>query len=67
MFTKKLFVIKKKNFNFNIYQKRNYQINHAAFIIRDSEQLWERIGEIYMKREIDPHDTVLNEIKQVAK
>ena len=39
MFTKKLFVIKKKNFNFNIYQKRNYQINHAAFIIRDSEQL----------------------------
>ena len=67
MFTRTLFVIKKIFFNFNIYQKRNYQMNHAAFIIWDSEQLWERIGEIHMNMEIYPHDTVLNEIKQVAK
>lgn len=66
MFTKTLFV-RKNFFNFNIYQKRNYQINHGAFIIWDSEQLWERIGEIHMNMEIYPHDTVLNGIKQVAK
>ena len=66
MFTKTLFV-RKIFLNFNIYQKRNYQINHGAFIIWDSEQLWERIGEIHMNMEIYPHDTVLNEIKQVAK